>query len=599
MNKIDQAKSAFANVIRALGGDRKLDVVYGESHYEISGNQAKMPNIDKPEQTKQLRGLGDRLGIERATHNPILFLRQCPQEDKNCKIFTALEQGRQHILADRQFVGVGKNILEYYANEFKDSSFAMIPPEKFASPPPEIIRAMFYEINTDNELPKIFANHSAKWQATFGAMLQAYFSATDLNNQEEFGKQISQFLNILGDAQSQYPQDNQEEIPPEQNQQDSGGESDDDNEEKDPENDTQTDQNSDLFRRISQSSDDLDNIQTINPHDLLDQQKREELASMLSGYRVFTNEFDIIQTAREIVDSAEEMKNLREVLDQSLSAFRDLSPKLTHRLERKLRAQQNRHWNFNLEEGLLDTSRLTRIITNPKTSLSYKQESEIDFRDTMITLLIDNSGSMRGRPINIAAMSADILARVMDRCGVKTEICGFTTVSWKGGKSREQWQAQGRIKNPGRLNDILYIIYKHADQSYHTARSGLGVMLKNGLLKENIDGEALEWATQRLLKRPEQRKILMVISDGAPVDDATLSANKNYYLEQHLRDIIAWVEKHTQIELTAIGIGHDVTRYYKRAVTLSNAEALATTMLNELTELFDKEFQKKKSKKNR
>jgi len=286
---------------------------------------------------------------------------------------------------------------------------------------------------------------------------------------------------------------------------------------------------------------------------------------------------------------AEELTRLRAHLDQQLSHLQGVVSTLANRLQRHLMAKQTRSWVFDLDEGILDAGRLARIVIDPVHPLSFKRESDINFRDTVVTLLIDNSGSMRGRPITVAAMSADILARTLERCGVKVEILGFTTRAWKGGDSREQWVEAGKPKNPGRLNDLRHIVYKAADTPWRRARRNLGLMLREGLLKENIDGEALLWAFNRLMARPEQRRILMVISDGAPVDDATLSANPGNYLEQHLRDVIAWIESHSLVELTAIGIGHDVTRYYKRAVTIADAEELGGTMMKNLADLFDED----------
>ncbi|MCG8511283.1 MAG: cobaltochelatase subunit CobT, partial [Rhodospirillales bacterium] len=305
-------------------------------------------------------------------------------------------------------------------------------------------------------------------------------------------------------------------------------------------------------------------------------------------YRPFTTRFDEIIDADALCDP-EELARLRHQLDQQLSHLQGVVSRLANRLQRRLMARQTRSWEFDLEEGLLDAGRLSRVVVDPLHPLSFKQERDTDFRDTVVTLLIDNSGSMRGRPITVAAMSADILARTLERCGVKVEILGFTTKAWKGGESREKWVDGGKTKNPGRLNDLRHIVYKSADEPWRRARKNLGLMLREGLLKENIDGEALLWAHSRLLWRPEQRRILMVISDGAPVDDATLSANPGNYLEQHLRDVIEWIETRSPVELTAIGIGHDVTRYYRRAVTIADAEELGGTMMKNLTDLFDED----------
>jgi cobaltochelatase CobT len=303
-------------------------------------------------------------------------------------------------------------------------------------------------------------------------------------------------------------------------------------------------------------------------------------------YKMFTTRFDEVVEATELCD-LEELGRLRAYLDQQLVHLQGAVTKLANRLQRRLMAQQNRSWDFDQEEGLLDAARLARVIINPAHSLSYKVERDTDFRDTVVSLLIDNSGSMRGRPISIAAISADILARTLERCGVKVEILGFTTRAWKGGQAREKWLSEGRPPQPGRLNDLRHIVYKKADEPWRRARKNLGLMMREGLLKENIDGEALLWAHNRLIGRSEERRVLMVISDGAPVDDSTLSVNSGTYLERHLRQVIAWIEGRSPVELIAIGIGHDVTRYYSRAVTIMDAEQLGGTMVEQLASLFD------------
>ena len=313
------------------------------------------------------------------------------------------------------------------------------------------------------------------------------------------------------------------------------------------------------------------------------------------AYMPWTGEFDEIVHADELCD-ADELARLRHHLDQQLASLQGVVSRLANRLQRRLMAQQVRAWQFDLEEGLLDAARLARVVADPIHSLSYKMEKQTDFRDTVVSLLIDNSGSMRGRPISVAAMSADILARTLERCGVKTEVLGFTTRAWKGGQSREKWLAAGKPANPGRLNDLRHIIYKEADSPLRRARKNLGLMLREGILKENIDGEALLWAHQRLLGRPEDRRILMVISDGAPVDDSTLSVNPGNYLERHLREVIEWIETRSPVELIAIGIGHDVTRYYRHAVTIFDADQLGGAMMEQLAGLFDEESRRRQGR---
>ena len=364
--------------------------------------------------------------------------------------------------------------------------------------------------------------------------------------------------------------DSQQNAPPEESEQ-----------EQSPQDEDDTEDMLGLFG-LSQASEETAE-QTNRPHD-------PSLASDEDfGYRVFTTAFDVCQHAHEVAESEEETQHLRRSLDESLRPVQASAARFANRLQRKLFARQRRRWQFDCEEGILDTARLTRVVVEPNAPLAFKRESESDFKDTVVALLLDNSGSMRGRPVMLAAMSADILARTLERCGVKCEVLGFTTKEWKGGQARQRWQADGKPRQPGRLNDLRYIIYKDADESYRRTKRLFALMLKEGLLKENIDGEALLWAEQRLVRRPEQRKILMVISDGAPVDDSTLSVNPSHYLESHLKAVIQRVEERGQIELSAIGIGHDVTRYYHRAITLSDAEDLAEAMTVELGKLFERD----------
>ena len=344
-----------------------------------------------------------------------------------------------------------------------------------------------------------------------------------------------------------------------------------------------------------QEDDELSEFDEGNSENATPQYRAENSSEqILNEYGIYTEEFDEIITASNICED-EELNRLRAYLDQQLKSYQTIISRLANRLQRKLLAKQNRSWDFDLEEGLLDTSRLTRIIMDPYHSLSFKKEKDTDFKDTVVSLLIDNSGSMRGRPITVAAMSADILARTLERCGVKVEILGFTTKAWKGGKSREHWMQNKKIPAPGRLNDLRHIIYKAADEPWRRSKKNLGLMMREGLLKENIDGEALLWAHKRLQVRYEARKILMVISDGAPVDDSTLSVNTGNYLEKHLRGVIEWIESKSAIQLLAVGIGHDVTRYYKRAVTIVDAEQLADVMTEQLVDLFEESEKKSKS----
>ena len=432
-------------------------------------------------------------------------------------------------------------------------------------------------------------------ESQVGDKLRKIESCAD--NQEHFADLVSEILDVLDLVDDDTsPLDSEDQDDSEENSEDPGEESPDSADSQQTEDGAMTGMEGE-----SETGDDSD-FSDIGDDEMMagsgedepagpslwdDQNRRNDPDSALR-YRPYTVAFDEVIGAEDLCD-AEELARLRQQLDQQLSNLQGVVSRLANRLQRRLLAKQTRSWEFDLEEGILDAGRLSRVVTDPVHPLSFKIEKETNFRDTVVSLLIDNSGSMRGRPITVAAMSADILSRTLERCGVKVEVLGFTTRSWKGGASREKWVEAGKPKNPGRLNDLRHIVYKNADAPLRRARINLGLMLREGLLKENIDGEALMWAHNRLLARPEQRRILMVISDGAPVDDATLSANPGNYLERHLRDAIDYIENRSDVELTAIGIGHDVTRYYRRAVTLIDAEELGSTMMNSLAELFDED----------
>jgi cobaltochelatase CobT len=421
----------------------------------------------------------------------------------------------------------------------------------------------------------------------------------NLDNQEEFAKFARQIITDLGygdqlgddpEAQDEYNEDNQDEDN-EQSDDLEGTGADEDNDETLDAEDQQSQEEQQDSAQAQMSSDesadeDFEDQELPDGEAPLDPPPPQPISDADPNYRVFDAKYDEEIKAEDLAEQVE-LERLRAYLDQQLEPLKGAVSRLANKLQRRLQAQQNRSWLFDLEEGILDAGRLARVITNPTTSLSFKMEKDTEFRDTVVTLLLDNSGSMRGRPISIAAICADVLARTLERCNVKVEILGFTTRAWKGGQSREAWLNQDRPQQPGRLNDLRHIIYKGADAPWRRARSNLGLMMKEGLLKENIDGEALEWAHRRMTARPEARKILMVISDGAPVDDSTLSVNPANYLEKHLRDVISMVEKIKNVELLAIGIGHDVTRYYDRAVTITDVEQLAGAMTEQLAALFD------------
>ena len=446
-----------------------------------------------------------------------------------------------------------------------------------------------------------------KLMETWGEWLDARVAeelpalATSVADQEAFARQVRELLAHLGlseqlidppEDDDREDQDQDSEQPPAGGDEDAAGDGEGEDQQQSAaqaERDSGGEDQSEVEAMAGDSSEESESQQ--GGEDDSTEEPRTNRPQFLPpggealAYRVFATQFDEVVTVEELCGPSE-LGRLRAQLDQSLIRFQGMIGRMANRLQRKLMAQQQRSWSFDLDEGILDTARLSRIVVNPATSLSFKLEDETEFRDTVVSLLIDNSGSMRGRPIAVAAMSADILARTLERCGVKVEILGFTTRAWKGGQSRESWLRAGKPTNPGRLNDLRHIVYKPADAPWRRARRSLGLMLREGLLKENIDGEAILWAHHRLTGRSEQRRILMVISDGAPVDDSTLSANPGNYLERHLREVIGWVETRSEIELLAIGIGHDVTRYYRRAVTISDPEQLGGAMLGQLSALF-------------
>ena len=499
--------------------------------------------------------------------------------------------------------GVKNNLKSLYEDKFKEKNLANLSKQSDLELEDAIDLYLRNKVSPDF-LPK----HSDKAINLWRKWLNNKIGDTtdklvkDIFNQEHFAKNVNKLISELDFYDNQENDENKEE----ENENNQNIEQPENNEINEMENqssfsDEETTQSEEEVgyeeteMNVDQEEDnELSEIDEGNTENATPQYRDENSADkILNEYQVYTEEFDEVITAINICED-EELNRLRAYLDQQLKSYQTIISRLANRLQRKLLAKQNRSWDFDLEEGILDTSRLTRIVMDPFHSLSFKKEKDTDFKDTVVSLLIDNSGSMRGRPITVAAMSADILARTLERCGVKVEILGFTTKAWKGGKSREHWMQNKKIPSPGRLNDLRHIVYKAADEPWRRSKKNLGLMMREGLLKENIDGEALLWAHKRLQTRYEARKILMVISDGAPVDDSTLSVNTGNYLEKHLRGVISWIESKSNIQLLAVGIGHDVTRYYKRAVTIVDAEQLADVMTEQLVDLFEESEKSKK-----
>ncbi|MBO6520677.1 MAG: cobaltochelatase subunit CobT [Rhodospirillales bacterium] len=593
-------KRVTASTLRAMGHAKDLEVQYGQSTPGLTAETAHLPTPQanmSPEAMSRFRGMSDALSLRLRHHDAETHQANMPDGADARRVYEAVEQVRCEALGTQRLAGAGDNLQALLEERCRAKGYAGIK-ERDDALLPEVVGLLVREHLSGRELPdsaKEFVNLYRKdiEKKISGDLDELIKSAAD---QDAFSKAVNHMLKSLDLLRDEPPDD----LPEEDEQSES-----DDNEQGNQDAE-QSDADMDADGSMAGESEDSDSAEGMDfdPEFMEDDMNPGEGEEEPAGpseydpdwrrndtgdnqpYKAYTTEFDEVTDAGELCDP-EELTRLRHQLDQQLSHLQGVVGKLANRLQRRLLAQQTRSWEFDLEEGVLDAGRLSRVVIDPVAPLSFKMESDTEFRDTVVTLLIDNSGSMRGRPITVAAMSADILARTLERCGVKVEILGFTTRSWKGGTSREKWVENGKPKNPGRLNDLRHIVYKSADMPWRRARPSLGLMLREGLLKENIDGEALMWAHNRLLGRPEQRRILMVISDGAPVDDATLSANPGNYLERHLREVIHYIETKSEVELTAIGIGHDVTRYYRRAVTIVDAEELGGTMMARLAELFD------------
>ena len=531
----------------------------------------------------------DSGALKRKFSNTEIFRNNFPKNSSYKQLYELSEKIRCEILGSNILKGVGANLKENYTNEILTKKKDQL----FSKEDVSVIEAFelymlknFYKINLNSLNEKILSY----WENDFDKSLKKHinFLLENLENQDIYNSKVSEILENLDIFDDTNESKNQED------QQNDNNEADTDQNNTDSDSD-----NNEENKQREESEESFDSEYDFSEHKIDEQvvdtdsekQSSETIIQKGGGefsdkdYKVFTKEFDEISKA-ENLESLEEITKLRKNLDQQLITFQDLITKLANKLQRQLLASQKRAWEFDLEEGLLDTSKLTRVIMDPYSSLSFKKEKDFEFKDTVVTLLIDNSGSMRGRPITIAAICADILSRTLERCAVKVEILGFTTKNWKGGQSREDWNKRNKPKNPGRLNDLRHIIYKSADTQWRISKNNLGLMLKEGLLKENIDGEAINWAFSRLQKRKEERKILMVISDGAPVDDSTLSVNFGDYLEKHLKKTVKFIENKSNVEILAIGIGHDVSRYYSKAIKITDVQELGDVMINQLSDLF-------------
>ena len=544
-------------------------------------------NLNSKQDFTKLRAQTDSEALKRRFSNKSIYQKNLPKNNSCRSLYDISEKIRYELLGTKMLKGISKNFNDNYYN-----LISLKRKDQLKTKEDTVINEAF-ELYMLKNYFKIKLNPLCEkildfWKKDFDKVFSKDFEylTENLENQEKYN---SKFSELIAQMEIFDAENNEEQEQTNDNEQDNNPKQDDQSESKDDENnkEEQSEMGAETDYDVNEFRMDEQLVDTES-----DQQSSEQVIQKLNknteekDYKIFTTKFDEVAKA-ETLETLEEISKLRKTLDQQLTAFQDLITKLANKLQRQLLAKQNRSWEFDLEEGLLDSSKLTRIIIDPYNSLSFKKEKELDFKDTVVTLLIDNSGSMRGRPITIAALCADILSRTLERCSVKVEILGFTTKNWKGGQSREEWNKLGKKKNPGRLNDLRHIVYKSADSQWRQSKKNLGLMLKEGLLKENIDGEAISWAFNRLIKRKEERKILMVISDGAPVDDSTLSVNSGDFLEKHLKKTVRAIENKKDFELLAIGIGHDVSRYYKKAIKITDVQELGDVMISQLSNLFD------------
>ena len=589
-NLKEKFKQALFSTIKVISDNYKLNKKEKKNLSSKNFDFFEFDNLNKKEDYIKLRAETDSEALKIKFSDKEIYYKNSPKNSACKKLYDISEKIRYETLGSKMLKGISKNLIDNYNYKISlkrkdqlkskddvpaEEAFELYMMKKFLG----------IKLNTFSE--KILSY----WEKDFENSFQDHlpYLNENIENQENYN---SKFLEILKQMEIF---DNEDENEKKENQDPENS----NNDNKDQENQNQT-QGEDEQKKQEESQSGVEADYDISEFKMdeqlvdtdSDKQSSEKIIQKINlknsdkDYHIYTNQFDEIAKA-EILESNEEISKLRKSLDQQLTSFQDLITKLANKLQRQLLAKQNRAWEFDLEEGLLDSSKLTRIIIDPQNSLSFKKEKDLEFKDTVVTLLIDNSGSMRGRPITIAAICADILSRTLERCSVKVEILGFTTKNWKGGKSREEWNKKNKPKNPGRLNDLRHIIYKSADTHWRQSKNNLGLMLKEGLLKENIDGEAISWAFNRIKKRKEERKILMVISDGAPVDDSTLSVNSGDFLEKHLKKIVKFIEVKTDIEILAIGIGHDVSRYYSKAIKITDVQELGDVMISQLSGLFE------------
>ena len=586
----EKFKQAIISTVKVISDDFQINSKNKNKISEENLNIKNIENIKDKKEFIKIRAETDSEALRRKFSDKTIFEKKMPTNQTCQSLYKLSEKIRYEMLGSKMLRGISSNFQNNYFNKLKniDTSKIKQKDDVNISDAFEIYMLdKFLEIKLEPDALKLLSFWEKELKESFDKHLS--YLNKNLENQENYNSKFSEILEnmeIFDNEDNEEKKETQEDNNQDNSSPNEDSKNNSDNSEEKKEDDS-----------INEGMDGLDDVNEFRLDDQIisDENENQQSESVIQKknlgvsdkeYKVFTTEFDEVAKA-ETLESPEEISKLRKNLDQQLTSFQDLITKLANKLQRQLLAKQNRAWEFDLEEGLLDSSKLPRIIIDPYNSLSFKKEKDLDFKDTVVTLLIDNSGSMRGRPITIAALCADILSRTLERCSVKVEILGFTTKNWKGGLSREEWNKSGKTKDPGRLNDLRHIIYKSADTHWRQSKKNLGLMLKEGLLKENIDGEAITWAFNRLKKRKEERKIMMVISDGAPVDDSTLSVNSGDFLEKHLKKIVKFIENKSDIEILAIGIGHDVSRYYQKAIKITDVQELGDVMIGQLSGLFE------------
>ena len=583
---LENFKIAITSTIKSISKNENVEVTFGSQTGSEDKITVRLPELeDEKNEINYIktRALADSEALKIRYSNLNVLKKYEPQGTIAKQLYSIAEKIRYEKIGSVKFSGIKKNIQNHYMEKLKGMSFNKSD-DKMITAFEYYLRTNIFDLKNDKVLDKDFKSYKKSFDSNLKKKIITLNNI--LSDQTQFNALISNLISEMNIDDT---------VEQEQKRHDDANEKNSDNKAQTDNQKKESDKKEDQEMSIESGVPDVENLadEKSKDSDVLEMQDADSVQSKESfakkfgdkKYNPYTDEYDEVIKAEEL-ENESELNRLRENLDQQLLQLKSFISKLANKLQRKLLAKQNRSWNFDLEEGLLDTSRLTRVIIDPYNSLSFKKEKEIDFKDTIVTILIDNSGSMRGKPISVAAICADILSRTLERCSVKVEILGFTTKHWKGGSSREKWRNNKKPRSPGRLNDLRHIVYKSADTPWRQAKKNIGLMLKEGLLKENIDGEALKWAFNKMIKRKEERKILMVISDGAPVDDSTLSTNSSDYLETNLKNVVRWIEDNSDVELLAIGIGHDVTRYYSRAVKIADVQDLGDVMINQLTDLF-------------